>query len=275
MRVRLLGTGAADGWPNPFCRCASCERQRADGVLRAQTSALVRSTAGTLLLDPGPEVMAAATRLGERLDDVRAVLVTHAHADHFGPQLLLFRSWVRDEPLDVVGPADVVEEARRWVAPDAPVRFRAVAAGERLDVAGHRVHVLPATHRVVADGDALLYDVAAPDATRLLWACDTGPWTADVLERVRGAAYDGVLLEETFGDRSDLGAGHLHLATFAELLDGLRGVGAVTPRTVVRAVHLSHHNPPEGTLVDRLAPLGARPGRDGELLDLRAVALGT
>ncbi|MBB1048698.1 cobalamin biosynthesis protein CobU, partial [Dietzia cercidiphylli] len=24
MEVVLLGTGAADGWPNPFCRCDSC-----------------------------------------------------------------------------------------------------------------------------------------------------------------------------------------------------------------------------------------------------------
>ena len=24
MQVRLLGTGSADGWPNPFCACGSC-----------------------------------------------------------------------------------------------------------------------------------------------------------------------------------------------------------------------------------------------------------
>ena len=24
MELVLLGTGSADGWPNPFCMCASC-----------------------------------------------------------------------------------------------------------------------------------------------------------------------------------------------------------------------------------------------------------
>ncbi|KQO38787.1 MBL fold metallo-hydrolase [Aeromicrobium sp. Leaf245] len=272
MHLRLLGTGSADGWPNAFCRCDSCEAQRAAGVLRGQTSALLRVDGTAVLLDPGPEVLAAATRCGESLADVRVVLVTHAHADHFGPQLLLFRSWVNDEPLDVVGPATVVDEARRWVAPDSTVRFHAVDAGDVLDLgaAPHgggepiRVQVLSAAHTVMASGDAVLYDVTGSDCARVLWACDTGPWEASWFETVRDAAYDAVLVEETFGDRADLGSGHLHLGTLGSLLERLREVGAVTTSTDVVAVHLSHHNPPEDELVRRLADLGARPGTDGE-----------
>lgn len=272
MHLRLLGTGSADGWPNAFCRCDSCEAQRAAGVLRGQTSALLRVDGTAVLLDPGPEVLAAATRCGESLADVRVVLVTHAHADHFGPQLLLFRSWVNDEPLDVVGPATVVDEARRWVAPDSTVRFHAVDGGDVLDLgaAPHggaepiRVQVLPAAHTVMASGDAVLYDVTGPDGARVLWACDTGPWEASWFETVRDADYDAVLVEETFGDRTDLGSGHLHLGTLGPLLERLRAVGAVTTSTEVVAVHLSHHNPPEDELVRRLADLGARPGTDGD-----------
>lgn len=282
MHLRLLGTGSADGWPNAFCHCVSCEAQRAAGVLRGQTSALLRVDGTAVLLDPGPEVLAAATRCGESLADVRVVLVTHAHADHFGPQLLLFRSWVSDEPLDVVGPATVVDEARRWVAPDSTVRFHAVDAGDVLDLgaAPHgggesiRVQVLPAAHTVMASGDAVLYDVTGPDGARVLWACDTGPWEASWFETVRDAAYDAVLVEETFGDRTDVGSGHLHLGTLGSLLEQLRAVGAVTMSTEVVAVHLSHHNPPEDELVRRLADLGARPGVDGERWARRAPGRG-
>ena len=77
--VLVLGTGAADGWPNAFCGCASCSVLRARGETRAQTAALVD---GRLLLDCGPDVPAAANRAGRSLADVRHVLLTHAHPDH-------------------------------------------------------------------------------------------------------------------------------------------------------------------------------------------------
>jgi adenosylcobinamide kinase/adenosylcobinamide-phosphate guanylyltransferase len=179
---------------------------------------------------------------------------------------------VSDAPLDVVGPAPVVEEARRWVAPDAPVRFHPVAPGDAVEVAGFRVLALPAAHRVLVAGDAVLLDVTDDDGSRLLWACDTGPWEPAWVEAVRGAAYDVALVEETFGHRDDLGSGHLHLASFGRLLEQLRDVGALTDETKVRAVHLSHHNPPEPDLAAALAAVGARPGRDGETLSTPLVA---
>ena len=59
MRVRLLGTGSADGWPNAFCECASCRSAQQAGSFRVPTSVLVD---GRLLLDCGPETPRAALR---------------------------------------------------------------------------------------------------------------------------------------------------------------------------------------------------------------------
>ncbi len=263
MEVRLLGTGAADGWPQAFCRCTSCAAQRGSGILRVPTSALVDDV---LLIDANADSPGAAGRARTDLAGVRHLLVSHAHVDHLAPQLLLFRSWVDQTPLDVVGPAPVLEACRPWVAPDAPVRWIEAAAGDEIEIDEHRVRVLPANHQVMAGGDAVLFDVTAPDGRRLLWGCDTGPWEDAWLAGVSGAAYDVVVLEETFGDAGHLSDGHLHLETFAELVSALRAVGAVTTSTRVAAVHLSHHNPPESELVARLALLGAFPGRDGDLI---------
>ena len=261
MDVRLLGTGSADGWPNPFCSCASCTSERLAGRLRGQTAALVDDV---LLLDCGPETPHAAQRAGVDLTGLRHVLITHAHPDHCAPAFLLFRSWVGDEPLDVLGPAPVVEQARMWVGPDSPVRFVVVAAGQRLSVGGYDVRVLEAGH----GDDAVLYDVATA-ASRLLYATDTGPLPDATVEAARDAAYDLVLMEETFGDKSDHGTEHLHLATFADQLRRLREVGAVTDGTDVVAMHLSHHNPPTDELDRRLADWGARVVDDGTLLSGR------
>ncbi len=258
MDVRVLGTGSADGWPNPHCTCASCSTERSAGRLRGQSAALVDDV---LLLDCGPDTPASAQRAGADLTRLRHVLITHAHPDHCAPAFLLFRSWVGEDPLEVVGPAAVVEQARMWVAPDSPVRFIEVAPGDRLVVGDYAVQVLEAAH----GDDAVLYDVATERA-RLLYATDTGPLPHATVEAVRGAAFDVVLMEETFGDKADHGTDHLHLASFAEQLRRLRAVGAVDDATDVVAIHLSHHNPPTPELSRRLADWGARVVDDGTAL---------
>lgn len=260
MQVLMLGTGAADGWPNPFCTCASCGALRRAGETRGQTAALVD---GTLLLDCGPEAPRAAARAGARLDGVRHLLVTHAHPDHLGAAALLWRRWAGARaPLDVVGPPDVLESCAHWLGPDDPVRLLPAEPGAELALGGYRVRALPADH----EAPTMLYDVRGPDGTRLLYATDTGPLPAATLDAATGAAYDLVLLEETFGDVTDHGTGHLDLTTFPAAVAALRQVGAVTDRTDLVAVHLGHHNPPTAELSRRLAAWGARVVVDGAVL---------
>ena len=51
MRVSLLGRGAADGWPDPWRGCPSCEDARLRGEARRPTSEPVHHV---LLLYPAP-----------------------------------------------------------------------------------------------------------------------------------------------------------------------------------------------------------------------------
>jgi phosphoribosyl 1,2-cyclic phosphodiesterase len=256
MEVTLLGTGAADGWPNPWCSCASCTDARGRREQRRPTSALVD---GVLLLDLPPGLPPD----GISLERVRTVLVTHAHPDHCSPAALLWRHWVHpSEALTLVGPAPVLAECRPWLAPDGPVRLTEAEPGDVLDLGGYRVRVLAADHEV----PTVLYDVTGPDGDRLLYATDTGPLPEAAVAAAHGADYDLVLLEETFGDLWDHATLHLDLATFPDQLARLRAVGAVTASTDVVAVHLSHHNPPAAELDRRLADLGARTVPDGTTL---------
>ncbi|HET7900168.1 MAG TPA: bifunctional adenosylcobinamide kinase/adenosylcobinamide-phosphate guanylyltransferase, partial [Candidatus Nanopelagicales bacterium] len=105
---------------------------------------------------------------------------------------------------------------------------------------------------------------------RLLYATDTAALPAATVRAVAGAAYDIVLLEETFGDRTDHGTGHLDLATFPVELRRLREAGAVTGATHVLAVHLSHHNPADVARV--LEQWGARALPDLAVVDTEADA---
>ena len=125
MHVRLLGTGAADGWPNPWCSCASCSDVRARGETRRQTSVLVD---GAVLLDLSP----ALPPDGVSLACVRTVLVTHAHPDHCAPAALLWRHWaLPDERLTLAG------------STRQPARQPARHLSPRLGPMSHRAHHHP------------------------------------------------------------------------------------------------------------------------------------
>ncbi|HLL08287.1 MAG TPA: bifunctional adenosylcobinamide kinase/adenosylcobinamide-phosphate guanylyltransferase [Nocardioidaceae bacterium] len=261
MELVVLGTAAADGWPNPFCACASCRAMRSSGRVRAQTSVLLD---GRLLIDCGADAPRSAARAGRSLAGVTHVLLTHAHPDHCDPAFLLYRSWVTEAPVTVLGPPPVIAACRDWVAPDSPVRLRPIAPGQHVDCGGYGVTAVPATH--LGEGAALLYDVTGPDGSRLLYATDTGPLRAAAVRAVTDAAYDVVLLEETFGAAAVPRGDHLNFASFGETLDELRAAGAVTAATDVIAVHLSHANPPEPQLADRLAGYGARLVDDGAVM---------
>jgi adenosylcobinamide kinase / adenosylcobinamide-phosphate guanylyltransferase len=263
MDVVLLGTGSADGWPNPFCACASCLQQGAAGIRRGPTSALVDDV---LLLDCGTGVPAAALAAGRRLDRLRAVLLTHDHPDHSAPMALLARAWAKGktEPLQVIGPAAVLDTWRPWCGPNDTVTFLPVDVGDRRDVAGYTVTVLAAAH----EQPAVLYLVEDPAGRRLLWASDTGPLPEGAVAALSEMPVDLLLLEQTFGDWLQHGTQHLDLSTFPRQLARLREVGAVRAGADVVAVHLSHHNPPEPRLASRLAAWGARAGRDGEVIQV-------
>jgi adenosylcobinamide kinase/adenosylcobinamide-phosphate guanylyltransferase len=227
---------------------------------------------GVLLLDCGPETPRQAVRAGRRLDGVRAVWVGHDHPDHSSPMALLARSWARRpdgeaHPLTVVGPGAVIDAWRPWAGADEAVDFRPICAGEEVTVAGHRLLALPAAH-AAASGEALLCLVTDPAGRRLLYATDTGPLPEAALDLLPRQPLDVVLMDETFGARTDLAArgDHLDLAGFGAQVRRLRDRGAVGPPTAVIAVHLSHHNPPEAELAVDLAAVGAVAGRDGQTL---------
>lgn len=269
MRVDLLGTGAADGWPNPFCGCASCEAQRDAAIQRVATSVLVD---GTLLVDLSTEALHRASGLGVDLRHVRTVLVTHAHADHLAPVALLWRQWAAGgdgQPLTVYGPAPVIEEVQRWYDGEQAVRTVTLRPGDETRVGDHTVRALAANHTV----PTLLYDVTGRDGARLLYATDTGPLPVGTLDRVAGRGYDLVLLEETLGRGTGAPSGHHDLTSFARTLTALRDVAALGPTSRTLAIHLGHQNPPEDELRDLLASWGAEPGRDGQRLDTAAEPL--
>jgi adenosylcobinamide kinase/adenosylcobinamide-phosphate guanylyltransferase len=247
VRIEVLGSGASDGWPNPWCSCASCAAAREQGVRRTQCSVLLD---GRVLLDLGP-----TTALHD-LSRVELVLVTHEHVDHHFPQAWVWRSWARaDHDLTVLAPPAVLAQASLRDG----ITAHAVSPGDRHQVAGYDVRVVAANHTP----DAVLYDVTGPDGGRVLYACDTGVLPDGTVEALRDRDFHVVLLELAGTPIPS----HLTLETWPGEVARLREVGAVGPATRVVATHLGHANPAPDELDRRLAALGAHAARDGDVLD--------
>ena len=75
MKIFYLGTGAADWTPD----------DKESPEYRRNSSALIN---GELLIDPGPCVFDALEAFGVRAEDIRYVINTHPHSDHFNKETL-------------------------------------------------------------------------------------------------------------------------------------------------------------------------------------------
>jgi phosphoribosyl 1,2-cyclic phosphate phosphodiesterase len=82
LRLRILGTSAA--WPIPRwgCDCAMCERAREFPAEHRSRSALLVDE--RVLVDAGPDIYAQLAELPPAvLRGIEAIVITHAHADHY------------------------------------------------------------------------------------------------------------------------------------------------------------------------------------------------
>jgi phosphoribosyl 1,2-cyclic phosphate phosphodiesterase len=277
--MTFLGTGAAEGYPNAFCRCANCERARALGgpSLRKRSAALINDD---LLIDLGPDVSAASSHHGRPLTAVRYCLLTHAHADHLDPTLLLSRSpeWgVAGAPrLELYASAASIRRLAQMLETDlAPASVLDPQVGDRLNMAIAQVEMhRPFTvgpYRVTAfaaDHDPavepLLYAVEA-GGRAIFYGTDTAAlpedtWRAFHRHRLR---FDVVVLDHTYGPHAS-GGGHMNARQVIEHAARLRAEGLLAEGGRVLATHLSPETvPPHPDLAAFAAEHGYEAAYDG------------
>jgi adenosylcobinamide kinase/adenosylcobinamide-phosphate guanylyltransferase len=216
----------------------------------------VRRTHASVLLDDVLVIDVGPTTALHDLERVRVALVTHDHVDHHFPQAWVWRAWANTGgPLTVLAPPSVLAKASF----DPGVTAIPVRPGELHEVEGFTVRVVDAEH----PADAVLYDVTGPDGGRLLYATDTGVLPQSTVDALRDRHLHVVMLDLAGTPTPP----HPPLDTGRVVLERLRAAGAVTGNTQLVAHHLGHHNPPPDDLEARLASLGARAARDGDVLD--------
>jgi len=279
MLITFLGTSAANAYPEAFCQCNHCERARALGgpSLRRRSAALVNDD---LLMDLGPDILAASFTFGRPLTGVRYCLQTHAHADHLDPTHFFSRS----PEFGVVGaprlhfyasPGSLKVAAQLLERDCAPASFLDPAVGERLNLEIHRIEalqsVLVGSYRVTAfpanhdpTVEPLLYAVEAGGRS-VFYGLDTATLPEETWRTFhqRKLRFDVVILDHTYGP-DESGSDHLSAREFVEHVARLRDEGLLADKARAFAAHISHPgNPVHPELADWAAQRGYEVAYDG------------
>ncbi|MBV7339088.1 hypothetical protein KFU94_64900 [Chloroflexi bacterium TSY] len=266
MKLTFLGTSASEGYPNAFCQCDNCQRARQLGGpnLRKRCSVLIDDV---LLIDIGPDLMAAAQQHELSLATIQYCLQTHPHEDHLDPSHFGSRSaacGVFDVPrLYWYASQCAIEKAGRHFGQNLPpdgllspnvkeqlnLTVQPVAPFQELDVGPYRVSSVKANH--APDLQAMLYVLETTGRT-LFYATDTGGLPEETWRYLaeRQFRFNVVVMDHTFGI-TDRGGGHMNSRQFVRQIERMAVENLLAGDARIFATHIGHHsNPDHETLVN-------------------------
>ena len=247
MKLKYLGTAAAEAVPALFCECEVCQKARKYGGrrVRSRSQALVDNA---LLIDFPCDTCWHMVQNGLSLLDYRYCLITHVHEDHFSPTEIAYirKGYATVLPEDyggfhVYGSPDIT-------GPLAPIREKApdrlfahaVEPFTPFTVGEYRVTALPAHHGT----DHPYNYIVERDGKALLYLHDTGrplPETWDYL-RAHPVRFSLVSLDCCSCNAEPiLTGGHMGLADNIDVRDGLVAAGLADGGTVFVLNHFSHN----------------------------------
>jgi len=257
MELVFLGTGAAEGVPSYYCRCAYCMRVRQEGGKNIRSRSSFRIDAKHQI-DFGPDIFHQLTRLGLDVYDLEHLLITHTHEDHFDLAELLTKQCTIEHNEKLMH-IYLSEPAAEWTLKQiasyssdpekAKERFsrqfvlHPLKYFETYRIGDLEAATVPGSHRAHGVNElAINYLLKLPDGTTLHYALDTGWYAEESWEFLKGRRTDILIMESTFGNRAGYpvrAPGHLDLPNFLLMLDRMREIGFIDDRTRIFASHIN------------------------------------
>lgn len=245
MKITYMGTSASEGWPALFCNCSACRLARKLGGknIRTRCQALIDET---LLLDFPPDTNYHALQYGLNLSQIRTLLVTHSHHDHFFAPDLCMRmpAYAADAEgiLDVFGDEEVEKnyENAREIFPgiDNYVQFHETEPFTSFHTQdGYDVVSIAADHN---PPERSLNYIIQKEGKTLLWAHDTGIFPERSFEVLGHYRFDLVSLDCTALSR-DWYSGHMGFDAVDSAVSRMKKMGCIDSDTRIVISHFAHY----------------------------------
>lgn len=265
MKLKYLGTAAAEAVPAPFCRCEVCQRARELGGrnVRTRSQALVD---GRLLIDLPADTYLHTLREGLRLYEVKDCIITHCHSDHIYPAelwcLISYAAHGMEGPFRLYGSGAVIRMVRAQcedldqIISEGGLSLNEVRPFEPFEAAGYRVTALKADHGAP---ESTVYAVE-DGGKAMLYAHDTGLLPEESLDYLKssGLRFGLVSYDCTNGLLEHGERNHMGLMGDVRFREALEELGLLADGCVHVANHFSHNG--GGAGYDEMVPAAKERG---------------
>ncbi len=256
MKIKVLGSAAAECIPALWCECALCGKATARGgkEIRRRTSYAIDRD---ILVDFGPDIFEQSRLFGVSLPEIRFILSTHAHNDHINPRDLGWRRspdysevnrrvrLLASEPTLRQYMKILCEDGAAWNFDALKIDPVVLRSEEIYTGDDFTLLPLPADH---APGSFIF--LLERGGKRLLFANDTGFPPPEVWEALAKLRLDAVIAESTMAfNHANCHRWHMGVETVVRFRQTLTERGIIGPETFFAANHFSHNG---GALHDEL-----------------------
>ena len=254
VKIKYLGTAAAEGFPALFCNCEFCRLARSlkGKNIRTRSQTIINDD---LLIDFPPDSYSHFLKNSIEGDRIKYLLITHSHLDHLLIDDLELRSGaffahdMREPTLELYCGSGAHKKITGKIKNMPELSICEIKEFETRELGEYKVTALPARHYF---GDGALIYIIEGDNT-LLYAHDTGYFYDEVFEFIKknNIKFDLVSLDCTNVDIPiDDTDTHMGLPNIRRVVKKLRVIGAVRDTTKLVINHFSHNACPLQNLLE-------------------------
>lgn len=265
MKLQYWGTAAAEALPAIFCRCETCQKARERGGknVRMRPNAMIDDV---LKIDFNADTYGQSLKFGVDLTDLKYLLVTHTHSDHFYPNDLNMRrqgfaNFCGNKSMMTVYGSEKVMNTIRPMAESKPMsgllQGVEIKPFESVQIDKYTVYPVRGVHD--PNAGPLIYAITDGTSTLLYWH-DSGPLPDEAFAywKENGLRFDFVSMDCTSACSPIDYDAHMNFERNIKMRDRLLAEGLADEKTVFCCNHFSHNG--AHSLYDEFVEIAAKEG---------------
>ena len=248
MKIKYLGTAAAEGVPAIFCECENCKKAKLLGGknIRTRSQAIIDNK---ILIDFPPETYMHYLKYDIPLNEIKTCIITHSHEDHLYADEILnrkngFSHIAGKTPLTFYagesGYKMIKNVIEKFGIPKTDAVAKEITAFDPFTAGGYKILPVKASH---SPSTSPLLFVIEKGGKSLFYSNDSSEYCEETFECLKNlkSPIDVVSLDCTEACNNTTYIGHLSFERCIKLREKMLKEKIVTDNTVFILNHFSHN----------------------------------